>query len=119
MKADLTSRSGQVGEGRAQMWAGGEGMQGKGRGAYYPFVLSLLNVYMNESEEVTPVWHPTPNPDPDTWLQDLAALCPLGYCLIIFQLLRMPTEKVFKQSILHSFLTELSIKTLLLYDNYK
>lgn len=26
MKADLTSGSGQVGEGLAQMWAGGEGM---------------------------------------------------------------------------------------------
>lgn len=34
MKADLTSGSGQVGEGLAQMWAGGEGMQGKGLGAY-------------------------------------------------------------------------------------
>lgn len=50
MKADLTSGSGQVGEGLAQMWAGGEGMQGRELGACYPFVLSLLNMYMNEYE---------------------------------------------------------------------
>lgn len=51
MKAELTSGSGQVGEGLAQMWAGGEGLQGKGLGGLLALCpLAFEYVYVCEYE---------------------------------------------------------------------